>query len=186
MSGMDSYWRRYFSRLRNESESWARDNIFLAAAMVAVPPVVVWIAHPHHEIDWAVVKVALCIYAVILVVYLAVHLPRTAKLLDEEAQGQCSFLRAQVTTLEQAQKDANHSVTRKEWLDTAEKFRKWAGPPFGERVQYQATRGVLTWYLHKPDLDSLCALTGAMLLKSPRIAATLSEQVLAQKKHSDR
>jgi hypothetical protein len=83
-STFSGYYGRFFGRLRRDAWEWPRDNIFLAFAMVVVPPVAVWLRDPTHAPDWAVIKVTGWIYLSILIAYLIVHAARTPWKLDAD------------------------------------------------------------------------------------------------------
>lgn len=79
-----TYLRRYFSRLKEDAEPWARDNIGWALVMLITPPIAVLIREPAHEIDWTLVRTTLWIYAIAFGVYLLIHAIRTVWKLDRE------------------------------------------------------------------------------------------------------
>jgi hypothetical protein len=99
MAGMEPYWKRYFSCLWREAQPWARDNIVWAVIVLIVPPLAVCLRDPSHEIDWAMVRTALWLYAIALGVYLLFHLVRTVSKVDAGLQNELVASRKKVSEL---------------------------------------------------------------------------------------
>jgi hypothetical protein len=78
-----SYFGRFRQPLRDEAETWARDNIWWAAAMVIVVPVLIYVATGKAQ-EWIVLWWSVVAYATIFLCYVLAHAVITPIRLDRE------------------------------------------------------------------------------------------------------
>ena len=83
-TAVQSYYTRFWKRLRKDATPWARDNIFWGAIVLVVPAIAIYVSNRHAAIDWGLIKTTLVLYAFSFCVYVFVHVCRTPKKLDDE------------------------------------------------------------------------------------------------------
>jgi hypothetical protein len=93
MAGMDrlsflGFYRRVFRDAWEAAKIWVRDNVFVAGVMATVPAIAIYLADHSHAIDWPVMRLTLCMYAGLLILYYAFHLIRAPWLLHRSKEEQ--------------------------------------------------------------------------------------------------
>lgn len=81
---LDSYYARFWKRFFSDATPWARDNIVWDVIVLVVPPFAAYLRDRHTQINWALIREALWLYAFAAAIYILVHLCRTPKKLDLE------------------------------------------------------------------------------------------------------
>jgi hypothetical protein len=87
-----SYLQRFRQSLRDEAETWARDNIWWAAVMAIMVPVLIYLATGRTQ-EWVVIWWSVVAYATIFLCYVLTHAVITPFRLDRELS--CKLKKAQ-------------------------------------------------------------------------------------------
>jgi hypothetical protein len=102
MEPLDSYYVRCWKRFCKDATPWARDNILWGIIVLVGPLVAAHLLHRHLLIDLELIYTTLWLYAAAAVIYVAVHICRIPKKLDDEREVRESALASAINERNQA------------------------------------------------------------------------------------
>jgi hypothetical protein len=151
-----TYRARFWQRFRTDATPWARDNIVWGLIALIAPSILAYASNRHTQIDLELIRNAIWFYAASLLIYVFVHLWRTAAKLDADRSATERRLLAELAyrdvTIVKLQTKPSRTPAEQHDYDVAVRALKEFGEPAIIALRHLRTHGTLTFGTFAPTL----------------------------------